>query len=130
MIGVHFKRCIRDIMKGHVAEGDVTMIIGPADVTDLNLNNTEEWEKYFNRYSQHAFQEWYGLDRDKTYDQLVYFKDMGQLFYPSDNIWIWTNGFFKNLDDDWYILAPAEDMSTPAVKQAYETYRQVAGLCK
>lgn len=130
MIGVHFRRCVCDVMEGRVAEGDVTMIIGPADTTDLNLNNTEEWEKYFNRYSQHSFQEWYGMDCEKTYDQLVYFKDMGQLFYPSDNIWTWTNGFFKNLDEDWYILAPAENMSTPAVKQAYETYRQVAGLCK
>lgn len=130
MIGVHFKRCVRDVMEGRVAEGDVTMIIGPADTTDLNLNNTEEWETYFRRYSQHGFQEWYGMDCEKTYDQLVYFKDMGQLFYPSDNIWTWTNGFFKNLDEDWYVLAPAEEMSTPAVKQAYETYRQVAGLCK
>lgn len=130
MIGIHFKRCIRDIMEGRVAEGDVTMIIGPADTTDLNLNNTDEFEKYFNRYSQHAFQEWYGMDCDKTHEQLVYFKDMGQLFYPSDDIWTWTNGFFNQLDEDWYVLAPAEDMSTPAVKEAYETYRQVAGLCK
>ena len=130
MIGIHFKRCVRDVMLGHVKETDVTMIVGPSDHMLLNLDDTEKWEKYFKRYSDQNWMEWYGLDCDETHSQLVYFRDMGQLFYPSDDIWTWTNGFFNQLDEDWYVLAPAEDMSTPAVKEAYETYRQVAGLCK
>lgn len=130
MIGVDFKVCIRDVVVGKVAEHDVVMIIGPTDHKHLGINDTEEWDRYWNRNAHSTSQVWHGLDKDVVHTQIQFMHDAGILFFPSNDFWHWSNGYFNNMDKSWYELAPSEDKATPAVKAAWENYKMIAGLCK
>lgn len=130
MIGINFQACIRDVVNDKVSEDEVTIIVAPTDLHQMGLEDSNMWDAYWKRNTASASQAWKGLDSEVVYNQVLFFYETGVLFSPANDFWRWSNGYFSATTADWYDLSPSEDKSTPAVREAWEHYKILSGLCK
>lgn len=129
-IGLTFFTCIADIVNGKVDESEVAFVIGPSDRDYMGLSNSEEWKRFWNRNSHSHSQKWHSLDEEKVFNVVSHMDQIGLLFYPSNDFWFWSNGYFNQIGCGWVEIYPGDEHATPAVKEAWNHYRLLAGLCR
>lgn len=126
-IGLSFSRCLRDIHEGKVSFFDVLVIVAR---TDFDPRNDKQWQSIWNGYTYGgwSYPEWADYtDKEDEFRKLaVDLYDHGKLHQPRQ-----FGAHPPRLDYHWLDCAvPVDDLENlPAVKEAWEHYQVLAGLC-
>lgn len=127
-IGLSFSRCIRDIFDGNVNEEEVLVIVAR---TDVDPHNDNHWNAIWSGYTQGGWShpEWYHhSDKYDDFRRLaIRLYDTGKIHQPRQ-----FGQHPPRLPYHWLdCVVPVEEMEElPAVKEAWEHYQIVAGLCR
>lgn len=117
-IGFSFGRCIRDIVKGEVAIEDVVVIVA--------RTRMEDEESMFDVVDQYAWDTLRGLDIDECKVVAKALRDGGRLHQPRVH-GAWPGGVADQYV--WMDLIPTTKDMSPAVQEAWETYRMLLTMC-
>lgn len=135
LLGTRLEYCLSDLLSGTVSTEDVYLIV-TSDSTNFSnsLESDEWWERSVDPMTLH-------LSQGKNYLHLYDYEDALQLIHvlldegklvqrergnPFHNI--------RRMQEDgrahWYQINLREVDMVPAVKEAWEYYKMLAGLCK
>lgn len=128
-IGLSYSRCVRDIVDGKVDIGDVLVIIAR---TDFDPRDDAQWGNIWTGYgggshlgSVWTAPEWSGYqDEDLFRNVSIELWKSGKLHQPRQ--------FGVNPGRMHYYwlecIVPEDDITNPAVKEAFDYYKLLAGL--
>jgi hypothetical protein len=126
-LGFSLGPCVRDILKGTVVDEDIGFIL---------VGEFFSWNSHPDDF-QAILQDNLMLkqfDEDVVYDMIDILHFSGKLVKTTNNdlSGFWTEFCHKNQQMGvlWCDIIVSPEMSTPAVKSAWEHYQMVAGLCK
>lgn len=126
-IGLSFSRCLRDIYTATVDESEVLVIIAR---TDFDPHNDNHWNSVWYGYTQGGMShpEWHDFkdDYDDFRRMAIRLYDTGKIHQPRQ-----YGAHLPRLPYHWLgCIVLDEDMkNTPAVKEAWDHYQILAGLC-
>jgi len=126
-LGFSLGPCVRDILKGNVKDEDVGFIL---------VGEFFSWNSHPDDF-QAILQDHLMLkqfDKDDVYEIIDLLHFSGKLVKTTNNDLssFWSEFCYKNASTAvvWCDVIVSPEMSTPAVKSAWEHYQIVAGLCK
>jgi len=123
-IGLSLSRCLRDVWEGKVEENDVLVIIAR---TDLNPHNDAHWKGIWDGYLYGGMSnpEWAGMEEhEEGMRKLLCEKyDDGKIHQPRQ-----FKAHPARLPYYWMECFVPDDEASPAVKNAWEQYKVIAGL--
>lgn len=126
-LGFSFGPCVRDILKGKVKDEDIGFIL---------VGEYFSWNSHPDDF-QGILQDHLMLkefDEDIVYDMIDLLHFAGKLVKTTNNDMssFWVEFSHKNRETGvlWCDVIVSPEISTPAVKSAWEHYQIVAGLCK
>ena len=126
-IGLSFSRCLRDIYEGKVKFSEVIVIVSR---TNFDPHNDAQWNDIWDGYTRGGWSnpEWSNhIDKYTEFRQLaVDLYDKGRLHQPRK-----FGAHPLSMKYYWLDCAvPVEELEeVPAVKEAWEHYQMLAGLC-
>lgn len=126
-IGLSLSRCVRDIYEGKVALEDIIVIVAR---TDFDPENHTDWSNIWSGYRRRSGwsnPEWADIpsdDEGAVRSICISLKTTGRLHQPRQ--------FGVNparLPYYWLeTIVPDDELTVPAVKEAFEQYKMLAGL--
>jgi len=126
-LGFSFGPCVRDILKGKVKDEDIGFIL---------VGEYFSWNSHPDDF-QGILQDHLMLkefDEDIVYDMIDLLHFAGKLVKTTNNDMssFWVEFSHKNRETGvlWCDVIVSPEISTPAVKNAWNHYQIVAGLCK
>ena len=126
-LGFSFGPCVRDILKGKVKDEDIGFIL---------VGEYFSWNSHPDDF-QGILQDHLMLkefDEDIVYDMIDLLHFAGKLVKTTNNDMssFWVEFSHKNRETGvlWCDVIVSPEISTPAVKSAWEHYQIVSGLCK
>ena len=126
-LGFSLGPCVRDILKGKVKDEDIGFIL---------VGEYFSWNSHPDDF-QGILQDHLMLkefDEDIVYDMIDLLHFAGKLVKTTNNDMssFWTEFSHKNRETGvlWCDVIVSPEISTPAVKRAWEHYQIVSGLCK
>jgi hypothetical protein len=120
-IGLSLSRCVRDIVEGHVDIHDVLVLITR---TDFDPTLDKQWASIWQGYNT-LNPEWHGLEEQDVKDVIMTLWQSGKIHQPRQfganpvrrrEFWLET------------VLPDSELETRPAVKEAWDNFRVLAGL--
>ena len=121
-LGLRFAPCLADIVNGKIKVEEVSFIMvnyyfswnsQPSDFNVLLKNPTLS-----------------NLDKDILYEVIDNLEFTGKIVKKTNTEINYTWLEFVERNGDWAELIVSPNLSTPAVKHAWDQYQLVAGLCK
>jgi hypothetical protein len=126
-VGLSFSRCLRDIFEGKVDYHDVLVIVARTDV-DPNIDS--EWNQIWEGYTRGG---WSNPEWSAHIDNYDEFRKLAVKLYSGGKIHQPRKFGTHPLRLNYYWLdcaVPVDELeNVPAVKEAWEHYQMLAGLC-
>jgi len=126
-LGFTLGPCVRDILLGNVEDEDVAFIIVD-EFFSWNSHPDDSKSVIQNNIMLKQF------DEQVVYNQVDILHFSGKLVKTTNNAMpsLWSEFSNKNNQSIgiWCDIIVSPELSTPAVKSAWEHYQMVAGLCK
>ena len=127
-VGLSFSGCVRDIVSGRVALGEVLVVMAN---TNFDPTDDEDWQEIWDGYRDYEWSEHQHLGE-------LHFREIAQSLWQSGRIHQWrrfTNerplGRYVPPNPWMDVIIPPEDLhDRPAVRAAWEQYQMLAGLCR
>lgn len=128
LIGLSLARCIKDIVSDEVHESDVLCIIAQSR---FDWETSNAFDELWNRHSnKNLFNNdtWFNLDKDLVYELIDFLWYSGKIHQPRR-----FSSMPVKLSDaivkyHWLECILPQEHLTPAVKDAWEQYKFLAGL--
>ena len=117
-IGFSFGRCVRDIVKGEVAIEDVLVIVA--------RTRCETLEHLLDVCDHYAYEAFSGLDMEECKVVSTALFNAGKIHQPRV-LGAWPGGVADNFV--WMEVVPTAKDLSPGVKEAWESYRLMLGIC-
>jgi hypothetical protein len=127
-VGLSFSRCLRDLFEGTVEFDDVLVIVSR---TDMDPHNDNHWNAMWEGYTRGGLShpEWADhKDNNDDFRKLaIRLYDNGKMHQPRQ----YKLGNPVRLPYYWLdLVVPVKDLDDlPAVKDVWEQYQIIAGLC-
>jgi hypothetical protein len=117
-IGFSFSRCIRDIVNGEVDIADVVVIVA--------RTRMEDEQSMFSVCDEYGWGAFRGLDMVECKVIAKALRDSGRIHQPR-----LQNAWPGGVADEyvWMDLIPTVKDMTPAVRDAWDTYRMLLTMC-
>lgn len=127
-IGLSFSRCLRDIYEGKVDYDEVLVIVAR---TNFDPHIDKEWNDIWDGYTKGG---WSNPEWHEHQDKYAEFRQLAIKLYTEGRIHQPRKFGSHPLRLPYYWLdcaVPVDELeSVPAVKEAWEHYQMIAGLCR